>query len=202
MIAVWFKRDLRLRDHAPLKAALELPAELGPHLLVYIHEPELLAHPAYSARHWQFVRESLDDLNAQLVPHKARIHEFTGDPAEIFAHLAAAHDLRAVLSYAETGLRITYDRDKRVAAALKALDIPWREFQQNGVHRGRKNRHGWREAWYDFMSQPLDTPNLANFQPPPDPVLASSLLNPASPISPLQPGGEQKAHAYLRSFNE
>lgn len=199
MIAVWFKRDLRLRDHAPLKAALELPAELGPHLLVYVHEPELFAHPAYSARHWQFVRESLDDLNAQLAPHQARIHEFTGDPAEFFAHLAEEHNLHAVLSYAETGLRITFDRDKRVAAMLQEHDIPWREFQQNGVQRGRKNRLGWREAWYDFMSQPLDTPNFAHLRPSPVPVPDPV---PASPISHLQPGGEQKAHAYLRSFNE
>ena len=206
MIAVWFKRDLRLRDHAPLKAALELPASQGPHLLLYIHEPELQAHPAYSDRHWQFVRESLDDLNAQLAPHHARIHEFTGDPAEILANLAEQHNLQSVFSYAETGLRITFDRDRRVAATLKKHNILWREFQQNGVHRGRKNRWGWREAWYDFMSQPLDTPNLANLRPVPVPVPvpASHLPNPASPISPLhfQPGGERKAHAYLRSFNE
>jgi deoxyribodipyrimidine photo-lyase len=216
MIGVWFKRDLRLRDHAPLKAALELPTELGPHLLIYIHEPEVHAHPAYSDRHWQFVRESLDDLNAQLAPHHARIQEFTGDPAEIFAHLAEEHNLQTVLSYAETGLRITFDRDKRVAATLKALDIAWLEFQQNGVHRGRKNRMGWREAWYEFMSQPLDTPNLANLRPTsvpdsdPDPVpvpvpvpdpVPDPVPVPASPIS-FQPGGEQKAHAYLRSFNE
>lgn len=217
MIAVWFKRDLRLRDHAPLKAALELPAEFGPHLLVYIHEPELLAHPAYSARHWQFVRESLDALNAQLAPHNARIHEFTGNPAEIFARLAEEHSLSILLSYAETGLRITFDRDKRVAATLRERDIPWREFQQNGVHRGRKNRHGWREAWYDFMSQPLDTPNLANLLPSPDPDPDPDLESEPDPVpvpapvpvpdpvpglSLFQPGGEQKAHAYLRSFNE
>ncbi|HAS45288.1 MAG TPA: hypothetical protein DCS93_32695, partial [Microscillaceae bacterium] len=33
---VWFKRDLRLQDHAPLKAAIESGL---PTLLIYIFEP-------------------------------------------------------------------------------------------------------------------------------------------------------------------
>ena len=36
---VWFKRDLRVRDHAPLWHA----AQRGPVLGLYVYEPELLA---------------------------------------------------------------------------------------------------------------------------------------------------------------
>ena len=46
---VWFKRDLRLLDHAPLARAIELGQPL---LLLYIVEPVLLKDPHYRGRHW------------------------------------------------------------------------------------------------------------------------------------------------------
>ena len=45
---VWFKRDLRLTDHRPLKEAVESGLPL---LLIYIFEPELLEESHYSERH-------------------------------------------------------------------------------------------------------------------------------------------------------
>ena len=44
MNVVWFKRDLRLADHAPLAAAIERGEPL---LLLYIVEPTLLGDPHY-----------------------------------------------------------------------------------------------------------------------------------------------------------
>ena len=63
---VWFKRDLRLSDHAPLAQAADSPL---PCLLIYNFEPILLDDPHYSHRHWRFVYQSLCDLNAQLKKH-------------------------------------------------------------------------------------------------------------------------------------
>ncbi len=60
---LWFKRDLRLRDHAPLKAAVEANQPL---LLLYCFEPSVIADPNYDPRHWRFVTECLADLNQQL----------------------------------------------------------------------------------------------------------------------------------------
>ncbi len=57
---VWFKRDLRLADHAPLAAACDRGLPL---LLLYLFEPDLLDDPHYSERHWRFVTESLQDLD-------------------------------------------------------------------------------------------------------------------------------------------
>ena len=56
MQLVWFKRDLRIHDHAPLRAA----AAAGPVLALYVHEPSLLAQPEMDARHAGFLREALD----------------------------------------------------------------------------------------------------------------------------------------------
>ncbi|MEZ0610676.1 deoxyribodipyrimidine photo-lyase/cryptochrome family protein [Fibrella sp. WM1] len=60
---LWFKRDLRLRDHAPLQAAV---AAGRPLLLLYCFEPSVMADPNYDLRHWRFVTECLADLNRQL----------------------------------------------------------------------------------------------------------------------------------------
>ena len=60
---VWLKRDLRLSDHQPLADAV---ASGLPVLLLYCFEPMLLSDAHYSARHWRFVRESLQDLQQHL----------------------------------------------------------------------------------------------------------------------------------------
>ncbi len=39
---MWFKRDLRLRDHAPLRAAIDAGKPL---LLLYCFEPSVMADP-------------------------------------------------------------------------------------------------------------------------------------------------------------
>ena len=59
---VWFKRDLRLHDHAPLCAA----AERGPVLPLYVVEPDLWRQHDASFRHWRFIRDSLVDLDTAL----------------------------------------------------------------------------------------------------------------------------------------
>jgi deoxyribodipyrimidine photo-lyase len=60
---LWFKRDLRLNDHAPLQAAI---ATGKPLLLLYCFEPSLLTEPHYDLRHWRFVTQCLADLNRRL----------------------------------------------------------------------------------------------------------------------------------------
>ena len=45
---VWFKRDLRLSDHAALELASRLPQKC---LLLYILEPALLSNRHYRGRH-------------------------------------------------------------------------------------------------------------------------------------------------------
>ena len=55
---VWFKRDLRVHDHAALAAA----AAQGPVLCLYVVEPCVWQQPDAAAQHLHFVRESLFDL--------------------------------------------------------------------------------------------------------------------------------------------
>lgn len=67
---VWFKRDLRLADHAPLRAAIDAGK---PILLLYCFEPTLRKDPHYSRRHFRFLEESLLDLNERLAVFSTKV---------------------------------------------------------------------------------------------------------------------------------
>ena len=75
---VWFKRDLRLHDHAPLAHA----AAHGPVLCLYVSEPSLWAQPDSALQHYQFLRESLRDLAQQLRSCGARLQLAVGEAPE------------------------------------------------------------------------------------------------------------------------
>lgn len=59
---VWFKKDLRLRDHAPLAQA----ALRGPVLPLYIYEPEQLSHEEFGGHHLSYLNDCLRELGEGL----------------------------------------------------------------------------------------------------------------------------------------
>ena len=200
---VWLKRDLRLQDHAPLRAAI---ASGGPVLLLYCFEPSLLASAESDERHWRFVWQSIVDMNEELERYGAEVlvaHREVLPTLEILSRQYRLH----LYSYAETGLRITYDRDKAVKAWCETEGIDWQEFPANGVQRGRRDRQDWMKTWYAFMRAPQDEVRLdkAVFLRLAGP-LQNELTGPALSthyryFSPrFQLGGEGKAWAVLRDF--
>lgn len=200
---VWLKRDIRLQDHAPLKAAIESGE---PVLLLYCFEPSLMRAPESDERHWRFVWQSLVDLDEQLEPYQAQVLVAHREVLSVLAELAQQYRL-TLYSHTETGLQLTYDRDKAVRGFCKAEGIEWKEFTSNGVKRGIGNREGWTREWFRFMRAPLDTPDLdkAIFHSLP-PAQVQSLSGPPLPtnyrhFSPrFQLGGEIKAHTILADF--
>ncbi|MFL2764690.1 MAG: deoxyribodipyrimidine photo-lyase [Paracoccaceae bacterium] len=60
---VWFKKDLRSSDHAPL-----YEAALGeyPVLPIYVFEPDYWEQEDAALRHWDFTKQSLEFLRADL----------------------------------------------------------------------------------------------------------------------------------------
>ncbi len=211
MNIVWFKRDFRLSDHAPLKAAIEKGESF---LMLYIWEPAVMADLHYSQRHWNFVQQSLTDLNQQLSAGNAllAVTVLGGNAGEIFAAIHQKYSIGKVFSYEETGLKVTYDRDKLLTKYFKENNIGWQEFQTNGIVRTLRNREGWAKEWNSFMHQKLDTPDwtkLRNscivfeknneiYQAFIPTETASNLSDTTKPI--FQPGGETYAHKYLQSF--
>ncbi len=158
---IWFKRDLRWRDHAPLKLAI---AEGLPLLGLFIFEDFYLQDPSWSLRHWQAQYHSLVDMQATNQRAFNEILVLEGDSHEIFSHLTAHYSINRIYSFQETGENLSFQRDKKLAKLFAQHGISWQELEQNAVHRGLRNRVSWDENWRSFMSQNLDQPNLSDWQ--------------------------------------
>lgn len=193
---VWLKRDLRLEDHAPLHWAAQ---QRLPVLLVYCLEPSLLRNAHYDLRHWRFVLASLREMEQTLSP--ARLFISLREAVDMFAYLAERYHVVQVTSYAETGLRITYDRDKAVKRFFRQRGIRWVEFPYSGVQRGRLNRTGWPDSLQAHLREPIPPIDLKaiHFISCED---DRHQLPPAwlKGASSFQPGGTRAARQYLHTF--
>jgi deoxyribodipyrimidine photo-lyase len=188
---VWFKRDLRLEDHAPLKAAIDAGL---PILLIYVFEPSLQQSPDWSIRHWQYIYQSVEDLNFELEDYQTKLHTFHAEVPDVFEYILKTHTIDTVFSHQETGIRLTYDRDRQMQQFFEQKDIEWQEFTNNSVQRGRKNRRGWAQEWQTYMQQPLATPNLSQLQAVPYEVSDFAFL--------FDYVTGQKIHLYPKSYQK
>ncbi len=202
---VWFKRDLRLSDHLPLKEAIASGNRL---LLLYCFEPDLIDDPHYDLRHWRFVWESLADMNAQLKPWGQQVMVCHAPFRKVLSVLHKHYNIQALYSHEESGLKITYDLDKWVSRFCTEHHIPWHESPYNGIIRPLKNRQTWLKAWHSSMKAPLSQPDLAAMQCIDLPQhIKSEFDQPLpgdfmKPDASFQPGGSTSAKLYLKSFLE
>jgi deoxyribodipyrimidine photo-lyase len=197
---VWFKRDLRVADHAALVAA----AVQGPVLPLYIAEPALWAQPDAAARQWAFAAESLAELRCDLAHLGQPLVVRSGDTLDILQRLHGRHGIAHLWSHEETGNSWTYARDLAVGAWTRDAGIPWTELRQTGVIRRIKSRNGWAKAWDQQMSTqvlpaPSALPPLAGIESGAIPT-AADLGVPADRCPERQRGGRTIAVATLASF--
>jgi len=199
---VWFKRDLRLTDHKPLKEAIESGLPL---ILLYIFEPETENSADFSDRHWRFVKQSLEAMNRVLQPDN-KVTCLYSNAQEIFEILYSQFQIKTIWSYQETGTEVTYKRDIKLAKWFNNHGIVWNEYQCNGVQRAIKNRDGWTKAWIAHQTAPTDDPDLEKIEGLDIPIdlqslLADKRLYPKFTSSePFQQGSETEARRTLRSF--
>ncbi len=151
MHVVWFKRDLRWQDHQPLWEA----AQHGPVLPLYIVEPGFWQQADASHRHYSFLCECLQDLNAHLTQLGQPLVIRTGNALAVLQALHTQHGIDAIWSHQETGNAFTYARDRSIKQWLQGEKIPWHEPAQHGIVRGLKNRDGWAKQWACHMHQPV-----------------------------------------------
>ena len=104
---VWFKRDLRVHDHA----RLTLASVRGPIIAIYVYEPAVITAPDYATQHLGFINESLTELDAALRILGCRLHRFRGDMISIIDQLFIAAPFSSLWSHEETGNAITFARE-------------------------------------------------------------------------------------------
>ena len=147
---VWFKRDLRLADHAALHHA----AQAGPVLCLYVVEPSVWAQPDAANQHYQFVLESLRALHAELKQLGGRLHVVAGEVADTLGRLWALAPFSALYSHEETGNGVTFRRDLTVGRWCRQQGVVWQEFAQFGVVRRLRSRDVWQKHWEAHMVAP------------------------------------------------
>jgi deoxyribodipyrimidine photo-lyase len=200
---VWLKRDLRLEDNEAIVNALDSE---NPVLLLYVFEQLLIEDEHYSERHWNFVKQSLVDLNKQLETYNSKVLVVTSDMIAVVNQLLNFYEISNIYSHQETGLLVTYERDKSFSRFCKNNLIKWHENINNGVQRGLKNRDEWIEKCNAFFEiEPL------KFQPKENrllPIEAIKTLEKFFTIpdletdsdAPFQKGGRTMGLKYLESF--
>ena len=113
---VWFKRDLRTRDHQPLQRALQLAAHQGGRvLLLQVFEPGLLAHPTTSSRHLAFQWDCGNDVDFTLRQEGwgLTLHRVCAPILSVLEHLSQTLGVAALHSHEETGILWTFERDNQ-----------------------------------------------------------------------------------------
>lgn len=196
---VWFKRDLRLRDHAPLAEAARFERALA--LLVI--EPEWLQSPECDPRHVAYLLDCAAQLQQDLAALGLPLLVRTGSTPGVLQALRDEVSFTHLLSHEETGPGWSYTRDLAVAAWCRQQGVAWTEWPQNGVVRRLRSRTGWAGRWAQRMNAP-EVPSATGFKavaglvPSPLPTLRALGLPPVSTVVP--PAGERAAWATPQSF--
>ena len=195
----WFKRDLRLIDNVPLQMSCD---DEYPTLLFYLFEPELIKDEHYSNRHWDFIKESIIDLNYSLKSYKTKVHTYDLDLITFLNKISENFKINKIFSHTETGLSNSYKRDLKTIDFCKKNNIKWIEEVRNGVFRGRINRSNWIRDWNNYMKMSIieldctegDFLNLNND------ILQTKKIFVKKSKYKFQKGGTSEGLKYLKSF--
>lgn len=201
---IWFKRDLRLKDHAPLAKAIQAGRPL---LGLYVFEPSLMKDPNYTERHWRFVYQSLADMQARLANFNVKIMIVVNEVLPTLENIHQKWGVDTLFSHEETGIQKTFQRDLAVKSWCVEKSVSWQEFQNNGVIRGLKNRKNWSRQWHRFMNQKQVHPDLLRWHIvhfdddlPKQWSLSGLPSSITLPDPDFQYGGEEQAHQRLALF--
>lgn len=196
---VWFKRDLRVADHAPLAEAARCEAALA----LFIVEPAWTGSPECDAQHVQFTADALRALRAELDALGLPLLVRHGEATAVLAALRQSFAFTDLLSHEETGPGWSYARDRAVAAWCRAHGVRWTEWPQTGVVRALRRREGWAARWQRRMDAP-QVPAPTRLRAP---AQVPALGDVPSPVAlglgtsrPVPAAGTEAARALLHSF--
>lgn len=106
-----FRRDLRLQDNRALLSALENAEEV---ILSFIFTQEQIEYNNYrSDRSLQFMIESLEDLEKEILTHKGKLYLFYGKPEKIIEECIDKLNIEGVFVNADY-TPYSLDRDKKI----------------------------------------------------------------------------------------
>ena len=126
---VWFRRDLRVHDHPPLRAALDAFERVIP---VFVLDDRLLDGRFESEYRSTFLFDCLKDLRTALQKRGGNLVVLRGTPETALPKLASEHGATAAY-FASDVSPFAMARDKRVEEALKEAGVEPRRTPGNFI---------------------------------------------------------------------
>lgn len=200
---IWLKRDIRLHDNEAISSAIKSGKRF---LIFYAFEKILLHDLHYNERHWDFIKQSIVDINKELIAYKAKVLSVSSDIIGLCNQIQNFYSIDTVYSHIETGILTTYVRDKEFKRYCRNNNINWKENINNGVQRGLLHREKWYEDWECYMQKKQEV-----FNPQEDQILKldeikeiEKISHPISLETPsntkFQKGGRSIGIKYLTTF--
>lgn len=198
---VWYKRDLRVDDHAPLREATYAGIAVLP---LYVVEPEYWQQKFASRRHWQFISDCLNELRQQTQSLGQPLIIRLGEVEAVFDTLRRDYAIRGIYAHEECGNHWTYQRDKAVIRWCQRNQIPLHEYPYNAVVRRLNNRDHWARLRNirmaeELIAKPEKILPVADIAEGDIPSIDHPMFGDAVPGT-VQAGGRQVALELLRSF--
>ncbi|MCJ2544212.1 deoxyribodipyrimidine photo-lyase [Thermostichus vulcanus] len=148
---VWFRRDLRLSDHAPLERA----ARRGQVIPVFVLDPALLHHPETGVARVAFMLGCLGALDRELRQRGGRLIVRRGDPLEILPQLVHSSQAEGIYAYSDCERIYGRARDARLNRILASAGIKIRWFDPVGSVPEFVSYPRYRQLWFEQMADPL-----------------------------------------------
>ncbi len=206
-IVVWYRRDLRVHDHAALSQACADAREVIP---VFILDPNQFAHSEVGSGRVQFLLECLADLDRSLIERGSYLTLLRGNATELLPRFIRQVGAQAVYYAADIERWSGQVRDRDLARRFADEGVVFRAFLNYYLQsEGEYERERWHAAWTAHSKQPLHmpparivTPLLELDETLPHFTFIPTLRDlglPANTQTTL-PGGETRARARLRDF--
>lgn len=154
----WFRQDLRVHDHAALRAACQSAAREGGEVLaLYIHPKSVEAGLDESPQS-AFLMQALTDLRGALAQREAGLHLRNGDVLEVLSDLHIKH---RILSLHAHDTSQADPIDASVEAWTLRAGVQFRLHPQFDAGVAPRSYESWQTVWERFMARPRnEAPDL------------------------------------------
>ena len=157
---LWFKKDLRVRDHQPLIEAAKSANNL---FCLFLVEPDRMKLEDTDHIHIEWELDNAEELARSLKAIGGHLNIKFENACAAIQSIHEEFGIGRILSHQETGNSWSYQRDLQVKNWCDSNNIEWLEFPSNGVIRGLTDRDLWKKKRDSRMRIELqDPPNLEN----------------------------------------
>lgn len=196
---VWFRRDLRISDHAPLHRA----ASRGVVIPIFILDRALLHHPETAPARVAFMLECLHCLDQELRDRGGRLIVRYGDPVQVLPDLVRKTDADGIYAHIDFERIYGRVRDARLNRALTEQGMRIRWFEPAATVANLIPYPDYRTLWHAEMDMDV-VPTPSAIPVPPDlvsePIPTLADLGLVADRKPIPPAGTQAARELLQDF--